>query len=73
MTEGVIPISVLLNAKSANETHSILATFRGEEPLLCAIDDYGFSTPVIITDNLILCKGNHSVDLTAKLLGKFFF
>lgn len=70
MTEGVIPISVKVTLKSANASHSILASFRGEEPLLCAIDDNGFNTPPSLTDNLILFKANHSGDLFSQLLGK---
>lgn len=70
MTEGVIPVSVKVTIKSANANHSILASFRGEEPLLCAIDDYGFNNPSSLTDNLILFKANHSGDLFSQLLGK---
>lgn len=69
MTESVIPVSVLVTAKSASANHSVLATFRGYEPLLCAIDEHGFHTPPALTDNLILCKANHSSDLIAQLLG----
>nr|WBW70087.1 venom protein [Lampona murina] len=68
-TENPIPVSVCVTAKSANSSHSILATFRGEEPLLCAIDGQEFNTPASLTDNLILCKGNHSADLIANLIG----
>lgn len=70
MTEAVLPVSIHVAAKTANSSHSILATFRGEEPVLCAIDDYGFNTPATLTDNLILCKGNYSTDLIAQLFGK---
>lgn len=70
MTEGIIPVSVKVTIKSVNASHSILASFRGEEPLLCAIDDYGFNTPPSLTDNLILFKANLSGDLFSQLLGK---
>lgn len=72
MTEGVLPVSVCVTAKSANYSHSVLATFRGDEPLLCAIDDCGFNTPPSLTDNLILCRGNNSTDIITQLLGKHY-
>jgi D-3-phosphoglycerate dehydrogenase len=69
LTESIIPVSILVSAKSASANHSLLATFRGYEPLLCAIDEHGFQTPPLLTDNLILCKANFSSDLIAQLLG----
>lgn len=68
---SIIPVSVKVIIKSVNKSHSILASFRGEEPILCAIDDYEFNTPSFISGNLILFKANHYTDLLSQLLGKY--
>ncbi|KFM61389.1 D-3-phosphoglycerate dehydrogenase, partial [Stegodyphus mimosarum] len=67
--EGTLPISVLLVAKSASQSHSVKATFWGDEPLLCAIDGCDFNIPHPFSDNLIVCKGTHHADTVVNILG----
>lgn len=64
--------SLIVTATSANEKHTIHMIMRGNEPLLCGIDDFIFSAPVPIRKHLILCNGSHStsVQLIGGLLQK---
>ncbi|XP_054717850.1 D-3-phosphoglycerate dehydrogenase-like [Uloborus diversus] len=70
LVESTCPVSLTLTVKSASETHSILVCFKGEQPLLCAIDGSGFNNPPVLSHNLIVCKGaqNAIVALLGKLV-----
>jgi len=62
-------LSIELIASSPNANHSVSATLKGEDPVLCAIDGHLFKIYPVIVDNLILLKGNYSSDIVCKLLG----